>query len=609
MLRYIKFIFSILLFWIVFSITNKLLFVIYQWNITSQVSALDISKAFLYGLKLDVSWACYVTMFVCILTLLLFVNEHVFRKATAILHFILIPLCTLLIISDLELYKNWLSHLDVSVFLFFDKSFSALSSTSNSLLIVLIGLWLVMSFVAIFLFLKLVNNQLKKPSHKKWYSPIALICMGSFLFIPARGGVDVASMNTGAVYFSKNLTANHIAVNPIWNFLSSMTQMSSLDNSAHFMESKKAQSIYTKFSKSSCQTEYVLKTKNPNIIIIMMESFGADITYSLGNKKGVTPQFDSLVREGIFFSNMLAAGTRTDKGLVAILSGYPAQSNNPIIGFSSKVEKLPTISKKLTHYGYNSIFVYGGNKQFSNMNSLITTGEFNTVIDESNFDKSLHTFKWGVHDEHVLKKGIDAMQQSKTPFFTYIMTLSNHEPYAVAPYKQFDTAGIEAPFYSAAHYADKCLGNFIAQAKKQAWWNNTLIILVADHATVKPGNKSPDNLNRYRIPMLWLGGALQKSNMVVDKYCSQMDIATTLLNQIDKNDNSFIYSKDIFNANYMGYALFSYHEGFGFKSKSIFQVFDTKSMKYLIHNGTYTGSDSLIGKAYWQIASEDFIAK
>ena len=159
---------------------------------------------------------------------------------------------------------------------------------------------------------------------------------------------------------------------------------------------------------------------------------------------------------------MFAAGTRTDKGLVAILSGYPAQSANPIIGFSNKVEKLPTMSKKLSQYGYNSIFVYGGNKQFSNMNSLITTGGFGNVIDVQNFDNSLKTFKWGVHDEYVLSKSLEEINKSKSPFFAFIMTLSNHEPFAVVRNKKFDKEGVNAPYYSAAHYADSCLGVFIS---------------------------------------------------------------------------------------------------------------------------------------------------
>jgi phosphoglycerol transferase MdoB-like AlkP superfamily enzyme len=341
----------------------------------------------------------------------------------------------------------------------------------------------------------------------------------------------------------------------------------------------------------------------------MMESFESDITKSLGGRNGITPHFDSLVREGVLFSNMFAAGTRTDKGLVAILSGYPAQSANPIIGFSNKVEKLPTMSKKLSQYGYNSIFVYGGNKQFSNMNSLITTGGFGNVIDVQNFDNSLKTFKWGVHDEYVLSKSLEEINKSKSPFFAFIMTLSNHEPFAVVRNKKFDKEGVNAPYYSAAHYADSCLGVFISEAKKQTWWNNTLIVLVADHATVQPGNKTPENLNRYKIPMLWLGGALNTQGKVVVKYCSQMDIATTILMQLGKCDSSFIYSKNILNKNNKGYALFSYHEGFGIVSNSYCQIYDNQMKKYLVNKGTFQGNDSLIGKAFWQIVSEDFLNK
>jgi len=610
MIKILKYIVSLFLFWIVYFVVCKFLFIVYEWNIVSTIGFHNVCKAITIGLKMDIATASYVLMLVCALSLLLFIGDRVFRKTIGIVNSVLIAIFSFVMIADIELYKNWLSHIDVSVFQFFDTSFSALSSTSNIKIVGLLLLWILLSFGFILTYYKIVGKHLSEGiPQKQWYQPLCLVILGAVLFIPARGGIDVASMNTGTVYFSQNMTANHVAINPVWNFLYSFNRISSLKNPYEYMDSKKAQAIYKLIEEEADSSTSVLNTENPNVIFVMMESFESDITKTLGGRDGITPNFDSLTHEGILFTNMFASGTRTDKGFVSILCGYPAQSVNPIIKFTRKIEKLPTVSKVLSGKGYNTIFVYGGNKQFTNMNSLIMSGEFHDVTDKDDFDKSLHTFKWGVHDEYVFHRSLERMSVSKKPFFTYIMTLSSHEPFEVPSKKVFKAEGDEAKYFNSAYYTDSCLGAFIANAKRQPWWKNTLIVLVADHATIYPGNKSNENINRYRIPMLWLGGALKVRDTVVAKYCSQMDIAKTVLNQMKINNQSFVYSKNIFNKFNKGYALFCYNDGFGLISNSYCQIFDNATMKYSMNKGNFHGDDSLIGKAFWQVVNEDFVKK
>jgi phosphoglycerol transferase MdoB-like AlkP superfamily enzyme len=610
MIRILKYLLSLFLFWILYFVVSKFLFIVFEWNIVSKVGLQSLASAIVVGLKMDIATACYVLIIACVFSLFLLINEVVFRKIMGILISVLITLFSFIIVADFELYKNWLSHIDVSVFQFFDMSFSALSSTSNLRITGLVLSWIILSSTFITLYYRFVAKQLQGKTQKyRWFHPFILLIAGAVLFIPARGGIDVASMNTGSVYFSQNMTANHVAVNPVWNFLYSFNRISSLKNPYVYMDSKKANGIYELIKEGKDSSLSVLNTKNPNIIFVMMESFESDITKTLGGRDGITPNFDSLTHEGILFSNMIASGSRTDKGFVSILCGYAAQSVNPIIKFTRKIEKLPTISKILANNGYNTIFMYGGNKQFTNMNSLIMAGGFADVTDKNDFDKSLQTFKWGVHDEFIFHRSIEKMNASKTPFFTYIMSLSSHEPFEVPTKKVFKGDGDEPKYFNSAYYTDSCLGVFIANAKKQAWWKNTLIVLVADHATIMPGNKTNENVNRFRIPMLWLGGALNVRDTIVAKYCSQMDIAKTVLKQLNKDSSPFIYSKNIFNQNNNGYALFCYNDGFGLISDSYCQIFDNITMKYSTNKGSFSGNDSLVGKAFWQVVNEDFVKK
>jgi len=609
MFRNLKYLVFLCFFWILFFEVGRLLFVFFNWHITASIPFLVKANAFASGFKMDLSITCYILMLVCVLSLLQYVSYSAFRKTAGILTSFLIVFFSLIIVSDVDIYQHWLSHIDVSIFQFFDNSFSLTSSTTNSRLFVLIATWLIVSSSFIFIYYRLIHVRLKEQNEHRWYHPPVLVLLGGILFIPARGGLDVAAMNSGSVYFSRNMQANHIAVNQVWNFLYSFERMSSLKNPYVYMDQKQAISIYDSLSQCSDSSVSVLNTNNPNVIFILMESFESDITKTLGGRDGITPHFDSLTHEGILFSNMIASGTRTDKGFVSVLSGYPAQSVNPIIKFTRKIEKLPTISKELSNYGYNSIFVYGGNKQFTNMNSLIMAGGFADVTDISDFNTSLRTFKWGVHDEYVFDRSIERMNASKKPFFTFIMSLSNHEPFEVPTKKQFKGDNDEKLFYNSSFYADSCLGLFIAKAKKQPWWNNTLIVLVADHASIIPGNKGNESIARYRIPMLWLGGALKVTDTIVKKYCSQTDIVKTVLHQMGKPDSAFLYSKNIFNSKNKGYALFCYNDGFGLISDSYCQIFDNTTSKYSIDKGTFHGKDSLIGKAFWQVVNDDFVKK
>lgn len=610
MLRNIKYLASLLLFWIVFFFAGKLLFVIVEWHITSQVSIADISKALFIGLKMDISTSCYVGMLVCISSLSLLFRDFLFRKIVAVINCLLIFIFSFVLVSDFELYKNWLQHIDVSVFQFFDSSFSFLSSTSNVSLLLWFVVWLLFCSSFIYLYFRFIANILEEKIPKRWFNSLILLLLGAVLFIPARGGIDVASMNTGSVYFSQNMTANHIAVNPIWNFLYSFNRMSSLNNPYIYMDSKDAKDLFDKFQEKHDSTEMILNTDKPNIIFVLMESFESDLTKTLGGRNGITPNFDSLTHEGVLFSNMIASGTRTDKGFVSVLCGYPAQSVNPIIKFTRKIEKLPTISKQLARENYSTLFVYGGNKQFTNMNSLIMAGGFSDVTDMTDFDKSLHTFKWGVHDEYVYSRSIEKMNAGKKPFFCFVMSLSNHEPFDVPTKKQFkEVQGDEAKFYNSAFYADSCLAVFIRNAKKQKWWKNTLIVLVADHASIAPGNKTNENINRYRIPMLWLGGALRMRDTIITKYCSQMDIAKTIMHQLKLNDSLFVFSKNILNKYNKGNALFCYNDGFGLISDLYFQLYDNQTKRYVVNKGNLQGKDTLIGKAFWQVVNDDFVRK
>src|SRR6185436_20535532 len=172
----------------------------------------------------------------------------------------------------------------------------------------------------------------------------------------------------------------------------------------------------------------ILTTTQPNVVIIILESFTADVVAELAGEKNVAPAFNQLAKDGLLFTNVYASGFRTDQGIVSVISGFPAIPSYSIMRNIEKSAKLPSLADYFRKKNYATSFYYGGSTDFSNMRSYLINSRFEKIINEHDFDAHALRNKWGVHDEFVLdKQGIEMNTMAK-PFFSVIMTLSCHEP-------------------------------------------------------------------------------------------------------------------------------------------------------------------------------------
>jgi len=609
MRRLLLFLVLYFLFFVAFSLVGKCIFAAYEWQLVSKVPFLEVVEALGIGLRHDMSFSGYVCVGAILFCLLTFWNTRLLTSALSWYTTVLISILSLLVVSDAELYRNWLSHIDATVFQYLKTPAEAMASTPTWLILLLLA-W--SAIIAIFfarLYRRLSSIFLEKIENVSWYFiPVGIASM-ALLFLPIRGSLSVAPINTGTVFFSTNPVSNHLAVNPAWNFIYSMGKLDVLSNEYVYMDDKKALAVFNDLQHEGIQRETYLNTCKPNVIIIMMESFSAHITDCLGHRKNITPRFDSLVSEGILFQNMTAASYRTDKGLVAILCGYPAQPLNSIIKFPEKTQNLSFLSKELSNIGYQTFFVYGGDKNFSNINSLLLNGGIRHIIDEPFYDGKIDRTKWGVADEFLMSKGLELLDTCHEPFFSLMVTQSSHEPYEFPGKHRFAGNADSTEYFNSAFYADSCLGGFIEKAREKPWWNNTLVIIVADHCSRLPDNFQNTDPRRYHIPMLWIGGALKQKNIRINTRCNQTDIARTLLIQMGKDRPAFRFSRNIFDMQEKHYGFFVFYDGFGFVTDSTQQVFNNETRSFVPVNGNPPPGDSLWGKALWQVANEDFLKK
>lgn len=444
------------------------------------------------------------------------------------------------------------------------------------------------------------------PDANKWLAAISLICFIPLLIIPLRGGFQQSPLNQSNVYFSAHPFANHAAINASWNFLHGvMNKTAETENPYQYQSFSEAKKIVDSLYSGGGSTERILKDATPNIILIIWESFTAKaLTHTLEGKE-VTPNFNQLKKEGVYFSNLWASGDRTDKGLAAILSGYPALPASSIIRTPNKAAKLPVITKIFKDKGYTTPFYYGGEAAFANMKSYLTNGGCAPIIEKKDFAKKDQNSKWGAHDGVVAQRFESDLKTFRSPFFATWLTLSSHEPFEIPLASAFKGKDDASKFLASINYTDKVIGEFIAHSKRLSWWNNTLVIIIADHGHILPPSPKQEN---FSIPMLWLGGALNKSGIEINKICSQQDLAATLLVQVSHKTNPFTFSKNILDSASQPWAFFSFNNGFGLVQPQGSFVFDNIG-KVQVSPAKVAALDILKGQAVQQVFYQDYLDK
>ncbi|MBR2979428.1 MAG: sulfatase-like hydrolase/transferase [Myxococcaceae bacterium] len=288
--------------------------------------------------------------------------------------------------------------------------------------------------------------------------------------------------------------------------------------------------------------EKLLTADRPNIILVIGESFSSNvISFFHGNQAlKTTPQFDRLAREGILFKNFYANESGTIGALKVILQGNP-------IGVDAI--SMPSLSKVLKDYSYLTRFYYGGDLSLFGLKVWLKNNEFEKIMGNRDFSPELPRIAWGVHDHAFFDAVADDLEkyEGARPFFSVLLTLSNHEPFDVPEDFQAPTFACEecdSRMLRAIAYADDSFGKFIDRLKKTPLWEKTLVIFVADHGH----HGSPFDVSdarRYEIPMLWLGGVVRQSQ-IMNLQGSQADLAATLLGQLGIDASEFYFSRNMF---------------------------------------------------------------
>lgn len=602
-------------FWLLFFLVERLSFLFIFHQKIRQIPFGERLLTLFHGLRLDVSMTAYLAVIPLLIFLFWFFNNKqvVSYKWLSIYNKVFIVIFSFLAVINFNIYREWGSKVNDRAFGFLiDTPNEALASSASSPLllssIVLIGLILI-SFYFHRKILRLEFGLQKSPVWLK--IGIAILLIGAN-FIAIRGGVGVAPNNQSMAYFSKHQILNHASVNTEWNLLSSVLASKKTKKNPYQYTSNTlaAKNVVYLSNTTKDTTEQILTTKTPNVVIFILESFTANLTKTLGNEDGISPHFDTLINHGFLFSRIYAAGNRTDKGLIGSLSGFPTLGTGSIVKWPEKMQKIPAVSQNFAKNGYQTSFFYGGESEFDNYKAFILSHDYQKLVDKNSFEKKDMNSKWGTYDDLVFTKQLETMNTTKEPFFSTILSLTNHEPFELPTRYKFGKSNPVERFKSTAYYTDSCINSYLLKAKKEPWYKNTLFVFIADHGHLYPKNKYDVFMpERYHIPLLFYGEVIKAKfkGKQHNKVGSQQDLAATLLAQLGMPAKNYTWSKNLLNPYTKEFAFFSWDNGLGFIDNKQCVTFDNVGKTILYQTKATTQNHLDLGKSYLQTAYQHFI--
>lgn len=586
-----------------------------------------------HGLPLDLSMAGYLSVIPGFLSIAVVWLKRDLVKPIMNIYFIIASLfitCSFLL--NASLYPYWKYPLDSTpLFYFFTSPADAIASVSIWQVILSIVILIVLT-VGVWFTLRMRGEKRQQYSRYSYgyggfssgkrnrfddfdrhrgRTSIILLLLTSLLFLPIRGGITVSTMNTGQAYFSQNAYLNHSAVNPLFSLLESITHQEDFASQYRFMKDKEADKIFATMTSTSDENTYPLlneatfKKGTPDILIVIMESFASDIMPSMGSYKDVAVCLDSIAQQSILFTRFYANSFRTDRGMVSILSGYPAQPTTSIMRYPRKTSQLPSIARNLVKYkNYKTTYYYGGDADFCNMRSYLVSQGYQHIISDANFPIEDKLSKWGVPD-HILAakmmEDIKAQQNEKRPMLRILQTSSSHEPFEV-PYHRLKDKRL-----NAFAYTDSVMGAIVREYRKLPRWKNTLIVFVPDHVGGYKENLNDHDRSRYQIPLILAGGAISRP-MKVGIIGSQHDIAATLLGQLGVEHREFTFSKNMMSDATPKFAFFAVNDAFGIVSEENSLIYDNRA-KRIVYDKGEKGFNLKRGQAYLQKLYDDLAKK
>lgn len=604
-----------------------MIFLLYNLDEMGGISFGEIFSSCWYGLYLDTSFACYFLGFsFMVYSVYIFMPRKIIRTVHSVYILLLLTVFSLIVIAELEIYNEWGSKLSVKAIRFLQDPSEVFHSTSVGFLIFGFSGVGLLVWLGYFLWKKICPDlqfeQLAKSAlalslgGRAGRGVIFIAITPVLLVIGLRGGLQQIPIQQSDAYFSKHNILNLAAVNSGWNLGQSIwdNKMNmGINPYLYFPQEEALKTVREIYANPKDTAVSILKNKRPNVVMIILESWSADMVKALGGYDSITPGLEKIISEGVLFENAYASGSLSDQGMAAIFSAFPAQPSVSIIFQPGKYVKLPCINTEFHEAGYNTSFLFGGQLSYGNIKAYMYYNKFDRILEGSDFPDDIPRGRLGVHDEYLYERQLKELKNEKQPFFAAMFTLSSHNPYDM-PMKKEDRLNFssdEADYVNSVHYADAKLFDFLQCAKNEKWFDNTLFVIVADHSHRSPKHWSMNQPEYRRIPMLLWGNVLKDEYKGYrnKKICSQVDLASTLLNQMDISDSRFKWSKNLFGLHTPEFAYFETTDGFGWVRPNGYFVYSHQMARPYFESSSSPEQRALLekeGKSFLQVMFQEY---
>lgn len=596
-----------------FSLLQKPVFGIYnRMCAQNPIKSKDVVRVYSHGNISDCIIASYLTAIPLMIGMVASMVCGVGYEEVVTAYNVVISIAMgLLVVSDTALYRFWKFKIDSSVFFYLKSPKGAAASVSTAYLIVAFICWMLLSTTFFFgseITIEGVMMYAPLPDeYLSWWGYLVVVLLfvlvTGVLFVIIRG-LGIRPNNLSTVYFSSDPFLNHWALNPMYGFIYSLSVKDDYKDRFQTMPQQECDDIIKELFPTNGTPKFqLLKTKRPNILLVIWESLSAEYSeFWSGKHPTTTPCLDALAKESVVFTNCTASGFRTDRGLVGILSGYPAQPTASIMRHTRKLPNLPGLARTLKANGYSTMVVHGGDLAVMHQKEYYLASGHEKVIEQKDMPSNLPTCKWGIQDGNVMQLVCDEIASIGTtekPYFITLQTLSSHEPFDV-PLRVFPNDKVRDSFA----YTDKSLGEFVESLKASGAWDDLLMIVVADHGLNLP-KPVTDHKEHSHIPMLFTGGVI-KAPMQIDTPISQSDLAATLLGQLGIDHDEYIFSRDILADTYTKpFGAHVFHNGIMLADAEGVTVVDTQLNKILEGEGNTQHRqyiDAILQKTYQDLA-------
>lgn len=466
-----------------------------------------------------------------------------------------------------------------------------------------------------------------------WQALLAVFVLAAILFIPLRRlfaerltiptpwkrrflpfavhalllAVSLLVWNINLSRISANRVVNELSLNGLYSFASA-ARTSELDyqefyamlpdtTEAFARVRKRLSSDGSSFvdSTNTLSLELRIQSNTParplNVVIVLEESFGSKFIRSLDSTgPGVATEFERLADSGLLFTNIYATGNRTVRGMEALLASFPPLPPEAIVRRPGG-HHVFTLSSLLKSRGYSTAFIYGGFSYFDNMGDFVSSNGFDRVFDRTEFPQKTFSTIWGVCDEDLFDNSLrilDSLHGQGRPFFSLLLTVSNHSPYTY-PEGRIETTGKRFTRENAVRYADYSLGKFLHDAATHPFFDSTLFIVVADHgARVYGSQRIP--MASYRIPLLFYAPRIIAAGQRNDVLGCQLDVPATIMGILGGGYTSEFFGENLLSSDSSRSVALSHNRDIGLMTRDELAVLGLEGQVELLKRDSADGN-------------------